>query len=130
MTGMPKIIPLLTLLAALLAPVSSYPEDTAVQPEKYVRGRITDINFAGSKLTIQWFYTTEKISRDKLTFYLPDGVAVYTDKSPIFRYYRRTQVTDLVEGDHVIVKYRENGGKKRLEAINIKVMEHDRPIPP
>ncbi|MFH1190264.1 MAG: hypothetical protein V1682_06190 [Candidatus Omnitrophota bacterium] len=95
---------------------------------KYVRGRVYNVNWAGSKLTIQWFYSTEKLADDKMTFATPDSVQVFTDKEKIFKDVRRAGISDLNVGDHVIVGYRERK-KGDLEAVTIKVMEHDLPIP-
>jgi len=113
-----------------MTPGLSRAQDSKDRPVKYVRGRIYSINWAGSKIVIQWFYSTKKLSEDKMTFFIPDDVQVVTDKVKIFKPLRPAGITDLVEGDHVIIKYYDDMKKGNPEARNIKVLEHDRPIAP
>jgi len=115
------------IIVGLMMPAFSYSKED--RPIKYVRGRIYGIDYAGSKITIQWFYSTGKIAEDKITFFIPNNVSVLTDKRKIFKNFRRAGVVDLIKGDHVIIKYYDDKKKGNLEAISIRVLEHDRPIP-
>lgn len=117
------------IVTAAIMPSFSYSQESNDSPVKYVRGRIYGINWAGSKLTIQWFYSTDKLAQDKMVFTIPGNVQVSTDRGKIFKDVRSIGIADLIIGDHVIIGYRENKKKGELEAGTIKVLDHDLPIP-
>ncbi|MFA5147389.1 MAG: hypothetical protein WC515_08435 [Candidatus Omnitrophota bacterium] len=116
------------IIAGSMMPVSSHSQEPKDRPIRYVRGKICGIDFAGSKLALKWYYSTGKIAEDKMTFYVPENVVVVTGKGRIFRDLRKAGVVDLIEGDHIIVKYYDDKKKGNPEAISITVLEHDRPI--
>lgn len=117
-------------IMAVTAPFVTYAQETDNRPIKYVRGRIYGINWAGSKITIQWFYSTDELANDKITFATPDSVQVFTDRDKIFKDVRPVGISALMIDDHVIVGYRDGKGDKDPEAVTIRVMEHDKPLPP
>ena len=118
----------LIIIAAIMPPFS-HSQELKNSSVKYVRGRICDINWAGSRITIQWFYSTDKLAQDKMVFTIPGDVQVLTDRGKIFKDVRPAGIVDLIKGDHVIIGYRENKKRGEPEAVTIKVLEHDLPIP-
>lgn len=114
---------------AVTASSFSLAQESGDRPIKYVRGRICGIDWAGSRVTIQWFYSTDKLADDKMTFIIPDDVKVYTDREKIFKNVRSAGVVDLIVGDRVIIGYRDGKNNRGLEAVTIRVLEQDRPIP-
>lgn len=130
MSNRSGIAVLIMVALGLSAPVFVHSEEAEGRPIKYVRGRISSTDYAGSKVAIQWFFTTGKVAQDKMTFFVPDKATVLTDKRKIFKAVRDTGVVDLVVGDHVIVEYYDDNKMGYPEAISIRVLEHDRPTPP
>lgn len=123
------IIPIIAALI-LTAPVSSYSQPPDARPVKYVRGRILSIDWAGSKIVIQRFYSTDRLPEDKMVFSIPGDARVFTDKRKIFRDVRAAGVADLIVGDRVIIGYCDGPNKGGREVVTIRILEHDRPAPP
>ena len=126
-----RLLIVIMVMIGLVLPEFSYSQETVNRPIKYVRGRIYDIDHAGSKIIVEWFYsTTMKIADDKMTFFVPDTASVFTDKRKIFKDVRPGGILDLDKGNHVVIKYYDDKKKGYPEAISITVMEFDKPIPP
>lgn len=111
----------------LFAGSLAYPQENKDRPIRYVRGRISNINYPGSKITVQWLYSTNKISDDKITFYVPDSARVFTKKGGAFK---SDWIVNLMVRDHIIIKYYDDKKMGLPEIITIRVLEHDKPIPP
>ncbi|OGW74885.1 MAG: hypothetical protein A2Z72_06255 [Omnitrophica bacterium RBG_13_46_9] len=124
------VIAITMATAGLMTSVLSHSQDAERRPVKYVRGRVCNVNYTGSRVTIQWFYSTGKIAEDKLTFFVPDKTPIFTEKGKIFKDARRIGIVDLVIGDHVVITYYDDGNKENPEAAKIRVLERDRPIAP
>jgi hypothetical protein len=116
-------------IISAVIPRLSHSQEEKESPIKYVRGKICDIDWAGSRITIQWFYSTDKLAQDKMVFTMPRDVKVSTDRGKIFKDVRPVGVTGLIKSDHVIIGYRDNKKSGQLEAVSIRVLEHDLPIP-
>lgn len=122
---------MILIIMALISPGLSGSDAAEKRAAKYVRGGITNVNFAGSRVTIKWFYSTDKVpSNDRMTFRVPDNVQVLSNKRKIFEETRPAAFTDLIVGDHVVIKYFEDDKSGDLEAAGITILDHDRPIPP
>lgn len=123
------------LLFFILSPTPFTPtyadQITGEEPAaRYIRGAVSDVNYVGSKITIKWFYSTDMVpSKDKITFHLADNVKILSNKRKIFDGPRQAPLTEIAIGDHVIIRYFGDERSGNLEATNITVMDHDRPIP-
>ena len=126
-----NIVALLIIISAIItAPICSYSQVSEDRPVKYIRGRVCGINYTSSRVTIQWLYTTDKLSQQNVTFFVPSNTLVLTEKDRIFDAPKRAGIIDLVIGDHVIIKYYTDKKNGYFEAINIRILEHDIPMVP
>jgi hypothetical protein len=128
MPGKSAITISVILILSLITPALSHSQESKELLVTYARGRIYSVDFAYSRITIQWLYTTDKISQDKITFFVPGNASISTEKSRIFKGTRRAGIADLVIGDHVVIKYYVDKNKKYQELISMRILEYDAPV--
>jgi len=119
---------ILALSAVAVPPRAIRAEDAP--KVKYVRGRITDVNAPGNRISIEWLYGAFNPAQKELTFYYTDRVEVLTDRRPIFSRVRPIGIVDLIISDHVVITYYEDPASNRLIATKIRVLSNDIPRAP
>jgi hypothetical protein len=124
------IIVYIMIITGLIAPDLSYSQVSKDRSIKYLRGRISNVNYTGSRITVKWLYAADNLSQNYITFSVPNNTPISSEKDMIFDNARKIGLVDLIIGNHVIIKYYADKNRGYPEAISVKVLDQDRPMSP